>query len=392
MNKTLSLSLLCASFLCVGAASAADYYVVVPVKNRTSAAVVSLAQASIPAGTVGQVYSYDFTPHLLVTNDASFDGAGVTWTLAGGTLPPGLSLSPEGVVSGTPTSAGALSATLQATYKSKTGAQAYTFQVASLGSQVFSTPGTYIFTVPDGVTSISAIAVGAGGAGASGGSTFCNGGAAGGDSSVGEWVIAGGGIGGASGSRDGGLGGMVKAGAGNKGGAAGGGGGGAGGYSGPGGGGSASSGGYSSGAGGGVGLFGEGTSGAGGVGAGWGGSGAGASGLGGGGGGGSGGNNYAGLGRGGAGGSSGATGAHASAAEGGTGGAYGGGGGGSSWCGGGGGGALAYANNIAVTPGQQVAITVGKPGTTTNKGGVGAVRIVWPGTVRQFPSTNVNTN
>jgi hypothetical protein len=46
---------------------------------------------------------------------------------------------------------------------------------------------------------------------------------------------------------------------------------------------------------------------------------------------------------------------------------------------------LAYKNNIAVTPGSSYSITVGAQRGT---GGVGAARIIWPGTTRSFPSTN----
>jgi hypothetical protein len=46
---------------------------------------------------------------------------------------------------------------------------------------------------------------------------------------------------------------------------------------------------------------------------------------------------------------------------------------------------LAYKNNISVTPGNSYSIVVGaKRGT----GGLGAVRIIWPGDTRSFPSTN----
>lgn len=62
---------------------------------------------------------------------------------------------------------------------------------------------------------------------------------------------------------------------------------------------------------------------------------------------------------------------------------------------GGGGGALAYANNISVTPGQQFSLQVGdgRGGQTFNAriydrpGGMGAVRIIY-GTGRSFPNTN----
>lgn len=66
---------------------------------------------------------------------------------------------------------------------------------------------------------------------------------------------------------------------------------------------------------------------------------------------------------------------------------------------GGNGGALAYCNNYTVTPGQGIGVYVGIGGQGQSggsgsdsgggSGGPGAVRIVWPGNTRQFPSTNV---
>jgi hypothetical protein len=52
---------------------------------------------------------------------------------------------------------------------------------------------------------------------------------------------------------------------------------------------------------------------------------------------------------------------------------------------------MAWANNISVTPGEEISVTVGARGLSgiTPIGGVGAVRVVWPGNTRQFPSTNV---
>jgi hypothetical protein len=60
---------------------------------------------------------------------------------------------------------------------------------------------------------------------------------------------------------------------------------------------------------------------------------------------------------------------------------------------------LAYANNITVSPGGSYPVTVGAGGVTGNSpssptptvSGSGAVRIVWPGNVRKFPSTFVST-
>jgi hypothetical protein len=72
---------------------------------------------------------------------------------------------------------------------------------------------------------------------------------------------------------------------------------------------------------------------------------------------------------------------------------------------GGGGGGLGYKNNITVVPGNSytvvVGICAGAPSSSSNAtsvsrggfggGASGAVRIVWPGATRQFPSTNVST-
>jgi hypothetical protein len=264
------------------------------------------------------------------------------------------------------------------------------------GSQTYATPGSYSWVAPAGITSVSVVAVGGGGSGvSSGGANRAGGGGglgyknnyavtpgnsytvlvgAGGAMAFGcgysggcslfinvSTVVGGGGqantgTGGTyvgDGGGNGGLGGAQPGGYGSGGGGAGGyaGSGGAGGRGGSpgsqeagangsggggGGGGGAGSGGYG-GSGGGVGLLGQGSNGTGGASA------SGSTASGGGGGGGSGGNN-GGLGT-----------ANAK------GGAYGGGG------------------SNADYPGFRVG----------SGGGDGAVRIVWPGTIRQFPSTNV---
>ena len=59
------------------------------------------------------------------------------------------------------------------------------------------------------------------------------------------------------------------------------------------------------------------------------------------------------------------------------------------------GGALAYRNNYAVTPGEQFYILPGLGGLGQNGGGSGAsgaIRVVWPGDTRQFPTTNVGAD
>lgn len=117
---------------------ASDYYVVVPVKNRvgTQQIQVALATASVPSGIAGSAYTgFDFNQALQVTGDANFSPAGVTWSVTGGALPAGLSLSSGGLLTGAPTTAGTYSFTLTATYKTVGGTQSYSLVVSQ---QIFS--------------------------------------------------------------------------------------------------------------------------------------------------------------------------------------------------------------------------------------------------------------
>lgn len=311
-------------------------------------------------------------------------------------------------------------------YDSNTTSASATTGVAA-GSQSYTVAGPYTFTVPTGVTSVSVVAVGGGGRGSARYIPGIDGGLSSFNAPTG--VVAGGGgsykISPAapySGPLVSPPGGTVTVGTGGTGGTGrdgptantgpygrrGGGGGGAGGYAGAGGCGGyglagagfrgcGGGGGGGSGAtctgpalnggggGGGVGLFGQGTNGAGGVAN-------------------TGGSTPLGVpaGGGGSGGSTGTNGA-VGAPGGGVGGGYGGGGGGSgvSICAapsppysgvGGGGGALAYKNNISVSPGQSIPVVVGAGGgqpasPCTGRGAPGAVRVIWPGNTRSFPST-----
>jgi hypothetical protein len=99
--------------------------------------VVSVYSISVVLGSstptqaiVGQAYTFDAKPLLTVTGDPAYTGGGVTWGIASGSLPAGLSLSANGVITGTPTAASSGPVTLQATYRGTKGQQ--TYQLVSL--------------------------------------------------------------------------------------------------------------------------------------------------------------------------------------------------------------------------------------------------------------------
>ena len=66
-----------------------------------------VATNSLPDANIGQAYT---APALTAQNATSIS----SWTLAGGTLPPGLTLNPNGQISGTPTASGQYAFTVQA--------------------------------------------------------------------------------------------------------------------------------------------------------------------------------------------------------------------------------------------------------------------------------------
>lgn len=124
-------TILAAALLASLPAFAAKFYLVAPLTpiNRTNPAEsisVSLNAYALPAGVVGRAYTgFDFNSVLQVSGDPSFDAGSVKWTLAGGALPAGLSLSSSGQLVGAPTMAESASFQLMATYKTKSGQQAY---------------------------------------------------------------------------------------------------------------------------------------------------------------------------------------------------------------------------------------------------------------------------
>ncbi|MCX7512933.1 fibronectin type III domain-containing protein [Frateuria hangzhouensis] len=91
------------------------------VSITVSNASVSLDAATLANGTGGTAYSHALT--------ATGGAAPYTFALAGGTLPDGITLSPSGVLSGTPTEAGTFNFTVQAT-DSSTGTGPFVSQHA----------------------------------------------------------------------------------------------------------------------------------------------------------------------------------------------------------------------------------------------------------------------
>lgn len=133
LNKSIVALALAAA---TASALAADYYIVVPFKKGAAAPAqisVGLNSLTLEKGVVGVPYAgADLKAALQVSGDTNFSAANVTWTIDNGSLPAGLSLSSDGVVSGTPSSAGTTSATVRATYKSASGTQTYELVVLNI--------------------------------------------------------------------------------------------------------------------------------------------------------------------------------------------------------------------------------------------------------------------
>lgn len=121
------------------ASASSKFFLVVPlnakaqVQEPAEAITVSLAGAALPRATLNQPYSESLRPYLSVTGDVAFDPAATRWSLAGGSLPAGLTLDPiAGQIAGTSSvfSESGASFEVSAEYKGKRAQQAYTLQVA----------------------------------------------------------------------------------------------------------------------------------------------------------------------------------------------------------------------------------------------------------------------
>jgi hypothetical protein len=116
---------------------------------------VSISTQTLPGGTVGTAYSQQLS---------GFGGTTpYSWALASGsTLPAGLTLSPAGVISGTPTTAGTSTFTVQITDSSTpplTATQSLSITVTSTATIQTPPPGSTVtlvantdYKVPNGTT------------------------------------------------------------------------------------------------------------------------------------------------------------------------------------------------------------------------------------------------
>lgn len=91
---------------------------------------MSLLPSAPTTAYQGGPYAFDASEQLRFTGESQYAGSGVQWSLAQGALPLGLSLSPSGIVQGTPhTESVGTPFTLQAAYRGKTAQQQYLIEV-----------------------------------------------------------------------------------------------------------------------------------------------------------------------------------------------------------------------------------------------------------------------
>lgn len=135
-SKLTEIALATALLATAGLASASSYYVVIPVAGKSillSGINVALNSYSLPSAIVGLPYSgFNFNNVLSVTGDPDFSSTRVSWSLTSGALPPGLALSRDGQLTGTPSASGNSSFVLRAMYKTRTGEQTYQVAVTDL--------------------------------------------------------------------------------------------------------------------------------------------------------------------------------------------------------------------------------------------------------------------
>lgn len=157
---------------CLGASAVATNYFYVMPKSAgmsvNSPISLSLNASSLPNAVVGSAYNsglgFDLKSLLVVTGDAGYDSALVSFSITSGALPPGLNLSANGVLAGTPTTNGAGSQfQLTAQYKSASAIQTFQFVALSLSasSLTFAPTAVGLATVGQAIslTNASSVAV-----------------------------------------------------------------------------------------------------------------------------------------------------------------------------------------------------------------------------------------
>jgi hypothetical protein len=91
---------------------------------------LAIVDDSVRPATVGQPYSEPLTAkRVLSLNPRDLSDVQATWSLESGVLPTGLALSPDGVLSGTPTSEGSFTFAVKAQYGTPVDTKTYTLGV-----------------------------------------------------------------------------------------------------------------------------------------------------------------------------------------------------------------------------------------------------------------------
>lgn len=120
-----------------GASLAATHYLVVPMPAKAAGPVepelsVTLSPGVLPAAKRNTPYTYNFTPHVVVTGDPDYSAGNAVFSSAG-PLPDGLTLQSDGTLSGAPTRVSSgQNFEIEATYKSQTGKQNFSLVVAGV--------------------------------------------------------------------------------------------------------------------------------------------------------------------------------------------------------------------------------------------------------------------
>lgn len=128
------------------------FYAVVPVSTPEGikGSTLALTQGPLPESWVSEPFVFDFKPMLGLNGGASpVDAKQVSWSVASGSLPAGLSLSADGVLAGVPTTAAQLSEfVVQANYRGLTARTLYSLKVNDITLMLSGAP------LPDGALAI----------------------------------------------------------------------------------------------------------------------------------------------------------------------------------------------------------------------------------------------